>query len=169
MKTVIIVRHAKAVGKDIGIPDIERSLTRKGVADSQIMAARLKELGRTADLFMSSPANRAVETAHAFADVLDYPVQKILVKDILYDGPAEPFLEIVRNLDEAYQSVLMFGHNPDFAEFAHLLSAQFTHDLPKAAVLIVEFGIDRWHQLTAGAGAVAHFDYPARKATQDVE
>lgn len=167
MKTVILVRHAKAEGKDIGIPDFERSITKKGVADCRDMASRLKQLGRAADLFLSSPANRAIETAHAFADVLEYPVQKVMVKDVMYDGPAEPFLDIVRNLNDTYQSVMMFGHNPDFTEFARMLSAGFTDDLPKTAVFAVEFDIERWHQLSAGAGTVVLFDYPSRKVTED--
>ena len=33
-------------------------------------------------------------------------------------------------------------------------------------LLVVEFGIEHWHELAAGSGTVALFDYPGKKVTE---
>ena len=73
MKTIYLVRHGKAVSRELDIPDYERSLVDKGEKNSVKMAQLLKDKDLSADLFISSPANRALETAKIFTRVFNYP------------------------------------------------------------------------------------------------
>jgi len=161
MKTLYLVRHAKAVSRDLDVPDFERSLEKVGRKDAKNMAQRLKEEGMVPDLFISSPANRALETAHLFAKQLGYPVQKILLKDAIYDDPtADKLLEIVREVDEKHSSVVLFGHNPSFNEFASYLLRDFEKDIPTCGVVAIDFAKNIWKKISRGGGVLKFFGSP---------
>jgi phosphohistidine phosphatase len=161
MKTIFLVRHAKAVKRDKGIPDFERQLVEKGRKRSIDMANRLIHEGIKPSLFISSPASRAIETAHVFAEVLDYDIQKILIKDVLYDGYTPgAFLDMVQKIDEQYDSIMIFGHNPTLTDFASLLAEDFNQNMPKTAVAGIKYDIDTWRNVIPGEGRLIFYDYP---------
>ena len=72
MKTVYLVRHGKAVLRDIDIPDFERVLTDRGSNDSNLIARKLKQEKVQPSVRFSSPAPRALQTAKILAKNLDY-------------------------------------------------------------------------------------------------
>jgi|GEM_PF-54061 len=165
MKTVYLVRHAQAVSKNKGLPDFERSLAPKGIKEARRMSRNLAKAGITPGLFISSPANRAIETAHLFAETLGYSTQKIQLEDTVYDGAAPSvLLGLLNKLNDEHQSVMVFGHDPLFSDFAHFLVPAYTQLLPKGAVLGIEFDCERWTDLAEGNGRVSHLNYPWNKS-----
>ena len=99
MKTLFLVRHSKAVTRKANLPDFRRALVKAGEKKSTSMAKKLKKEGVLPDLIISSTANRALETAHLFAQNLDYPTHEILVKDALYNEMSpEALLYLVRQV-----------------------------------------------------------------------
>ncbi len=113
-----IVRHGIAIDRDDPKcpPDPERYLTEGGVEKTKQVAKGVAALGVTADLFLSSPYVRAVQTAEIFAAALEYSKQKIRKSDLLLPG-AEPsmlFRELAR--DKQSSSVFIFGHGPQLDE-----------------------------------------------------
>jgi len=164
MKKLVLVRHAKAVNNGQDISDFERSLVKEGRKASAKMASRLRKAGFQPDFMISSPANRALETAHIFAEAFDYPIQKILLRDIIYEASSvEPFIHLINELDVNIDNVIFFGHNPSVSEFAALLLGNFERSMPKSAVL--EIAIDRvnWQDIQPGDGRLANFDIPKNK------
>ncbi len=160
MKQVCLVRHAKAVGKNIGIPDFERSLEPRGVRDSRAMAQRLADDGIMPDLLITSPAYRALETAREFAHQYAIPMEQVVRNEGLYYNRAESFVDIVRQCDNAASLIMLFGHNPTFTEFAELLAPEFEQNMPKAAAVLIAFEIERWSELQPGSGRLVRFDSP---------
>src|ERR1700686_2472719 len=109
-----IVRHGIAIDREDpkAPPDPDRYLTEEGIERTKQVAKGIVALGATADLLISSPYVRAMQTAEIFAAALDYPKQKIRTTDSLLPG-AEPgaFLrELAREKNAS--SVFCFGHAP---------------------------------------------------------
>lgn len=165
MKTLCLVRHAKCISKKRKIPDFERALIPKGEKEAKRMAKQLKKEGILPDLMISSPANRVLETAHIFAQSLRYSVQKIMLKEAIYENvTVESLLNIVREVDDKYHSVMLFGHNPILNDFASLLLKDFQHNIPKAGVICIDFRVNSWKKVSQGKGKLKLFDFPINKA-----
>lgn len=165
MKTLFLVRHAKAVTRKANLPDFQRTLVKTGEKKSANMAKKLKREGITPDLMISSTANRALETAHLFARNLDYPTHEIMVKDVLYNEMSpEALLYVVRQVDDRHKSVMLFGHNPAFTDFASYLVRGFDQDIPKIGIVGIQFQKDYWKDIAKGSGKLKFFEYPKRVA-----
>lgn len=109
-----IVRHGIAIDReDPKSPaDPERYLTEEGVEKTKQVAKGIATLGFTADVLISSPYVRAMQTAEIFAAALEYPKQKIRQSNALLPGaePAVFFRELAKDKQSAV--VFCFGHAP---------------------------------------------------------
>ncbi len=165
MKTLFLVRHSKAVTRKANLPDFQRTLVKAGEKKSTRMAKKLKKEGVMPDLMISSTANRALETAHLFARNLAYPTHEIMVKDALYNEMSpESLLYLVRQVDDRYQSIMLFGHNPAFPDFASHLVRGFDQDIPKTGIVSIQFQKNSWKDVSKGSGKLEFFEYPKRVA-----
>ena len=161
MKTIYLIRHGKAVQKDAQIPDFQRKLVKKGQQESLTMAKKMKKAGIYPDLLISSSADRALETAHIFAERLGYPKKKILVKDSLYNEiKPEGLLVTVQGIDNQHNSIMLFGHDPLFTYFAAFLLEDFNEGIPKSGIVCVDFRNKTWKGITKGNGRLKYFDFP---------
>jgi len=170
MKTIYLVRHAAAAKGKPKSPDRKRALNKNGRKEAMKMAKKLKKNGMLPDLLVSSPAKRALQTARVFARAIKYPKDKILLSKILYEAnnasSNEALLEDVRSLDDQFQSVMVFGHDPLLMEFAHYLRKDFTDALPGCAVVRFDFNNISWTKIAAGRGILKFFDYPNMEKAQ---
>ena len=139
---LFIVRHGLAIDREDPKcpPDPERYLTDVGVKKTQAVAKGVATLGITADLFLTSPYVRAVQTAEIFAEVLEYPKQRIRRSDLLLPG-AEPslfFRELAR--DKKSSAVFCFGHAPHLDDLiaTALGSKHHVTSLKKAGAALIE-------------------------------
>lgn len=122
MKHLVLVRHAKSSWKDSEMEDHERPLNKRGERDAPHMAKVFLDKKMDPDLIASSTAVRALTTAKEFAKRLDYKKGKILKVPELYLSETDGLLSYLRNLDDDYQTVMIFGHNPGitcFCKFTH--------------------------------------------------
>lgn len=137
-----IVRHGIAIDRDDPKcpPDPQRFLTEEGIEKTVRIAKGLAALGATADLFVSSPYVRAMQTAEIFAHALDYPKQKIRTSDLLLPGgdPVAFFKELAKSKDAS--PVFCFGHAPHLDELiaAATGAKQSFTSLKKAGVALLE-------------------------------
>jgi len=143
MKTLFLIRHAKSSKDDPTLSDKERPLNDRGMQDAPKMGQRLAKRCVDPDLIVSSPARRALATAEIIAKKLDYKSKDIVVDERLYESSPDQLLEVIRALDENPKRVMLFGHNPEFAQLAHRLSPEIT-EMPTCAVAEFEFDIESW-------------------------
>jgi phosphohistidine phosphatase len=116
------------------------------------------------DLFISSPANRALETAHLFAEEIAYPKQKILLRDTMYNATdGRTLTNVLRELDASQNTVALFGHEPTLSEFTHVLSPRFQQSIPKSGVVGVQFDVKEWTDVFDRVGDITYFDFPLDK------
>jgi len=165
MKTLFLVRHSKAATRKANLPDFRRTLVKAGEKKSMSMAKKLKKEGVIPELIISSTANRALETAHLFAQHLEYPIHEIITKEVLYNEMSpEALLYLVRQIDDKYSSIMLFGHNPAFTDFAAYLVKGFDQDIPKTGIVGIQFPQDIWKGVSKGSGKLAFFEYPKKLA-----
>ena len=162
MKTLYVVRHAKAISGELGINDFKRSLSKQGQVEAKAMGKRLRKKGIAPELLISSPADRALETAQIFAGQFGYPLQNILLNDHIYDEGGEALREIVKQLDEGYNTVMLFGHEPSLSEFAKGLLKDTEIELRTTGVLGISLDISRWQAIDDNTGTLILFDFPVR-------
>jgi phosphohistidine phosphatase len=162
MKNLYLIRHAKAVSQELGVNDFKRALSKQGRNDAVAMSKRLCERDIAPDLLISSPADRALETAHIFAEQFDYPVQRILLQDEIYDEDADVILEILKTLDDIHSSVMLFGHEPTLSQLAGFLLPGEERELRTTGVFGISLDIRGWQELAAKSGTLQLFDFPVR-------
>jgi phosphohistidine phosphatase len=106
----------------------------------------LAKAGAKPDLILSSPATRALATAQIIARKLGYKRKNIVVDDRLYAVEVEVLLDVIRQLDDAAECAMLFGHNPELTELVHRLSSKIGH-LPTCAVVELAFEGKLWKRI----------------------
>jgi len=163
MKTIILVRHAKSSWKDPSLDDFDRPLNKRGKKNAPFIGKKLKEQQVMPDLVLSSPAKRARKTAIAIAKAIDYPKKHIIFDDNLYHAGVRYLFKLVKNLDDAYETVMLFGHNPDLNKFADMsLKKNRIDNIPTAGVYCIRFDVNQWQKVKEGKGEFVFFDFPKR-------
>lgn len=163
MKIVILVRHAKSSKDDPALADFERPLNDRGRRDAPMMAQRLQRAGLAPDLLVSSPALRAITTAHAFADVLRIGHEKISVQPRLYNASAGEILRVLQTTDERATEAWLFAHNPGISEAALRLAECPFDQMPTCACARIELKVKLWSEVLAGCGRLTLFSYPKQE------
>ncbi len=156
MKRLVIVRHGKAVPYGYE-NDFDRDLRDKGKTDAALVSNELKGRNIVPDLIVSSPAKRALKTAHIFAQNLGYPLNKIQEERGIYEGlTTNDFIEMIQQLPEEAATVFVFGHNPAIYYFAaNLLSIDLNSDMPTTSTVGIDFDTDSWKTVEARSGKLA--------------
>jgi phosphohistidine phosphatase len=162
MKTLYLIRHAKASRDDPSLDDRDRPLAERGQRDAPKMGRRLAKRGAKPDLVLSSPAARALTTAQLVVDELGYKRDRIVVDERIYAAQPEALLDIIAGLDDGLSSVMMFGHNPEFSELAQSFTDEIG-DMPTCGAAELIFGVAHWTELDAGTLSSFVFDYPKKE------
>lgn len=169
-RLLLLIRHGKAAPKDVGLSDFERILTKSGAETCYRVAAKLARKKLSIDLMLSSPADRAHETAHLFALSLGYPFQKIGIVEALYSpGTIVPMLGQLKRLPVSVRTVALFGHNPLFDELAAYLIPGFSQSIPKGAVAAISFGVGSWADLKNVTGRLQFLISPLGHSKNPVD
>ena len=162
IKNLHIVRHGKSSWDFEDISDIDRPLSPRGINNAYLMAKKLSERKVEPDLFITSPANRALYTSIIFARVLKFPYKQIMVSDEVYMGYTEDLIKLIRKVDKSISTLLVFGHNPAFTALANQLLDNYLENIPTAGIVSLTLGIDTWEELGKKSPEKDFFDYPKR-------
>ncbi len=162
MKHLLLIRHAKSSWDNDNISDKERPLNARGKKAAPFMAEILKKKNLNIQLFISSPAERAYATAKKFAEILEYPKEKIVIKEKLYGAATYEILEIVNELDNNLDCVAIVGHNPDLTQFNNFLSDTYIDNIPTTGIVLLKFDVNNWTEVGKGVGKLIFFDYPKK-------
>ncbi len=162
MKKLYLVRHAKSSWKDVSLSDFDRPLNKRGKRDAPFMGKMMAELDQIPDLIISSPANRAISTAKEFASKLNYPMHKIFENEKIYFGDTTDIINLIKEIDDNFTKVFLFGHNPDLTSLHNFLSDKYLDNIPTAAVAAIEFNINSWKEVKTNSGQHLFFEYPKK-------
>ncbi len=159
MKTLLLARHGKAEKADFGTYDFKRKLVERGKEDVQRVSEEIKK-NITPEHIISSPAERAYQTAKIFAKTFSIDKKTIELNDSIYEASMASLLKVINELNPSYDIVLLTGHNPAF-EFAieYLCHTNIGH-LPTSGTAIIEFPFEQWSLVSAGTGTLLNLLIP---------
>ncbi|NTW34001.1 MAG: histidine phosphatase family protein [Bacteroidetes bacterium] len=144
MKTLYIVRHAKALIDFEGFADIDRPLVDEGINNTNKISFELKNRNVNIDLLISSHAKRAFETAKIIAGGIKYPIENIEINKNIYNSGEDEIFDIIFAVDKSIESLMIVGHNPTFTHLANLFLENKIEHLPTSCLVSVSFNTDRW-------------------------
>ena len=163
MKRLIVIRHAKSSWDDPTQSDFDRPLNKRGERDAPRMGRQLKEKEFAIDLFVSSPAKRALSTCEKMASILDYPTEKIKTERSLYHADEDGILKVAKTLSDKHDLVLLFGHNPGLTDFVNRLLDEHILNIPTCGIVSCLIDVDSWKDVSWGKGKMEFFDFPKKK------
>jgi phosphohistidine phosphatase len=167
MKTLYLLRHAKAEpgAKDISDPD--RKLSVRGREACDLMGAYMKEKAYLPDLVLCSPSKRTTETLERVVQTAGIrPASRR--EEALYLATAEDILRVIRTGDDSAASVMVIGHNPGMHHIALLLCepqrsklrAVLELKFPTCAFAALRFDCEGWAELGPAEGTLMDFVTP---------
>lgn len=165
MKSLLIIRHAKS-SWDFSSSDFDRPLNERGHHDAPMMAKRLMEKKINIDAFISSPANRALTTAEYFFKAFHKNTTStgIIQLPELYHAAASVFFDTIKNLNNDFNTIAIFAHNPGITDFVTQLTQTKIDNMPTCGVFAVKIKIDSWKQFQKAEKEFWFFDYPKLKS-----
>ncbi len=162
MKTIYLVRHAKAGSGSAHTGDFNRKLNEVGLKAAHFMAELLEERSTRPDLVLASPATRAMSTAEIFCDILDYPRERIEDRMEIYEGGAGRLLTILQHVADINNTVLLFGHNPTITSFSNLLAGDNLDSIATCGVVKIDCAIESWRDVSPGIGKLVWYEFPKK-------
>lgn len=170
MKTLVLLRHAKAVSDDLTRDDRERPLNPRGQAAAPLMGAWIASTAPP-DIVLVSTATRTRETYALVAPALARAIPTRFL-DSLYLADAETILTHIRTLPDDTAAALVIGHNSGMEDLATVLAghgdatlrAALADKFPTAAAAVLTFTAKRWRDVDPGDGTLAAFMTPKRLA-----
>lgn len=161
MKTLLLIRHAKSNWNNPDMDDFDRPLNKRGKQNAPEMASRLLMRGMVPELIISSPAKRTRTTAKIMAKEWKYPKQAILLEEELYLCYASTFLKVITKIDDDFEAVAIFAHNPGITDFANYLTQEIRIDnVPTTGIFAVQAETNSWKDFDRAAKKFLFFDYP---------
>ena len=136
---IYILRHGIAEESHPGGSDADRELTSDGKRRLRETLKVAKKAGVEADVIISSPYVRAMETAEIAAEVLDYSNDILTTQALIPISDPEAVWDEIR-VHRNVESVLIVGHEPLLSHLTGFLLAApaLFVDMKKGAIVRVD-------------------------------
>jgi len=164
-RELMLLRHAKSDWGSDAASDFARPLAKRGKADAPRVGSWLYREGLVPDYILSSPAERARQTAVKVCKSLEVRTQDIRWDEAIYEATVSELLAVLARCPAQARLVLLVGHNPGLEELARYLVGDDLDEpdngkvLPTAAVARIEMPED-WGQLEPGCGQLIGITRP---------
>lgn len=153
MKTLVIIRHAKAEKLQEDMFDFDRILNKKGKKTAYFMAQKLLLMKVVPDLIISSPVIRALNTAEIIAGVFTMK-DEIATKGFLYNrlyNLVDLVEEIICEKNDA-NTVFVVGHNPSLMAVIKQIEEEDPFYLHTSSAIAFNFDCNNWLDITNKKG-----------------
>ena len=160
-RKLIFISHSKAEDQSPEISDFERSLTTRGKVTAMLMARIMMDKGEHPGPIISSPAFRALEPALIFGKEFGVSADEIkLVPELYLNMNENDFLRFIRQQDDSFQTITLFGHNPLITDMAAYFAADEPESLSKAGIYCLEFHVSGWAEVEPESGRTIYYLTP---------
>ncbi len=151
MKTLILVRHAKADQKAKVKKERSRPISKKGARLAKYTGDEIRARMTRPQFILASPVKKATQTV----DLITHEIKfqgKIKKHESLYMAEADDLLKLVRKLPEDIDCALIVGHNPGLESLIPLLTQEIIA-LPHAGMASISLPVERWKDVRGGLAA----------------
>jgi len=168
-RSLLIMRHGKSDWHTGSQSDFERPLTMRGQKAVKRIGKWLIQQELAPDYIISSPANRAQQTAIGICRKLKLDESGITWEPRIYGADMETLLYVLGACPAEKQRVMLIGHNPGLEMLLRYLAgetfetSQDHNPMPTAALATLDMP-DNWEGLDAGAGKLLSIIYPRELA-----
>jgi phosphohistidine phosphatase len=152
MKTLLLLRHAKAENTEPGSSDINRSLNERGKREAQAIGTFIRKQNLAVELVLCSPAVRARETAELVLSAAEVTANVRYDKRV-YEAAPRQLLEVISEVEEHQGAVLLVGHNPGVEELLEALTGK-GEPMATGTLARIEFDLDNWNSVTEDRGSL---------------
>ena len=160
MKKLTIIRHAKSSWEHPEVDDLSRPLNDRGKRAIPLIGNFLLLKKNIPDLIMSSPADRAMQTAIGIGEIMGYKKEKIRIFRDIYFGDASAVLQLLQNSDNKYRNLFLFGHEPILSSLIFKLTGDSLEKFPTCSAYCILFDIKMWRGLKLNSGICEFFVNP---------
>jgi phosphohistidine phosphatase len=147
MRTLLLMRHAKASPSTAGVADFDRPLLEEGREAAALVGSFLKREKLAVDTAICSPAARARETIESVLQAAGISL-KVRRDQRLYEGGSLLLLEVLSEVGNDLEAVLLVGHNPVLEQVVQQLTGESVH-LSAGALCHVELKAAKWSEIHA--------------------
>ncbi len=149
MKNLILIRHGKS-SWNAPLFDFDRPLTDRGIRDAHLVSQMALTTLPKSFMIYSSAAKRASETAIIFAQNFTFPIESIQFKESMYTFDVYQLEQIVRNLNNDYETVILFGHNAAITNFVNKFGDVYIENVPTSGLISLMFNCSNWSDISSG-------------------
>ena len=146
------MRHAKSRWNNADLSDFDRPLNERGLKAAPTIGEIMLKRQFIPDLIISSPAERAKQTALLIKKVIEFTGEIQFDKGI-YEAPSPRLLQILSENSENVESVMLIGHNPGFEGLLTILTGE-TPPMPTAALAVIDLNISNWNEIKSNCGTL---------------
>jgi phosphohistidine phosphatase len=157
MKTLFVLRHAKSSWDQPDIADFDRPLNGRGRSAAPLMGRVMRERGIIPEVILSSPAQRARDTALLVKESGEFAAD-ILYDPRIYEAGPQTLAQVVSEMDEV-DRLMLVGHNPGIESLVRYLTGR-DESMPTAALAVIELDIPRWENIGKNSGRLAEVIRP---------
>jgi phosphohistidine phosphatase len=156
-RELLVLRHAKSAWDTDAASDFERPLAKRGRKACPRVGRFLLENDIVPDLVISSPAERAMQTARGVLEAAGGDPETIVYDDDIYGGGTSELRQILSNAHPTFRRIMVVGHNPGFEWFVEWLNGGEV-EVPAGAKLFPTAALawftmpDDWEDLQPGDG-----------------
>jgi len=151
MKYIYLMRHAKSDWTHEANSDYDRPLNHRGLTEAPKIGKELRHRNILPEIFLSSPANRARTTAQLVAGAADF-ASDIVYLEHFYLGDIPKILDTLHQLPNAFNSVLLVGHNPVWEQLVTLFTSEHNHVVMNTSTIAaLQCDANQWKDVYEGS------------------
>ena len=161
MKTLLVLRHAKASQDSPSGLDFDRPLKPRGQRQAVALGRMMRERSLAVDAIVASPAARVVETVTGLLEGFGERIEPVFDRR-LYNASPESLLDVIRGVDDKVERLLVVGHNPGLPHvLLHLadndsdgLRGEVAAGFPNAMLAELQLSVAHWRDIARCSGRI---------------
>ena len=91
-----------------------------------------------------------METANIFVEINGFEEGSIIFEESLYTFDCQELEKVIKNFENRYQNVILFGHNEALTKFVNKFADDFIDNIPTSGLVSIVFESDNWSEIKNG-------------------
>ena len=130
------------------------------MTDHSMMASKMKNENLSTQAIYTSSAKRAKETAEFFSKSFGVQKKDFFTIPRLYHSSPDTILDVISEVDDQYDSVAVFCHNPGITYFANIILDQDIDNIATCGILAMNAEVDSWVKISKDNLKFNSYFYP---------
>jgi phosphohistidine phosphatase len=161
MKTILLIRHAKAEWSGKDGTDFCRALSDSGIHEATSISGQLINKKCQLDAIVCSSSLRTIQTANIIGKELGIPPANMIYPDKLYHADANTIEQVVQSLSDENNSIALIAHNPGITDYVNVLMPGTNIDfMPTCGVFAVQSNCVNWKDFPASEKTLLFVCFP---------